>query len=112
VVQEYAWLVLHFIIHLSAIMILGIQFGQSQVGRIDQIFVHEIHGERRLFTRVTEAHLTSDRDKILDLPLLALGIEPEQVKFVGLPAIDGRMLYMVTMGEGKLAQIEWTIRYL
>jgi hypothetical protein len=71
-----------------------------------------MHGERRLFARITEAHLTSDRDKILDLPLLALDIESEQVKFVGLPAIDGRILYMVTMGDRKLAQIEWTIRYL
>ncbi len=96
-----------------------IQFRGTEIGKIDNIFVHELSlGSRRLFCRVTK---TSSRllsvDPVLRLP--SLETTSEQI-IIGLPSISTKRLYIIPVehrenrgelrmgGDHMLLYCNWT----
>lgn len=97
-----------------------IQYHNSELGRLDQVFVHQLMHVRQIFCLVTKVLLSQDqRDNILDVPLL----QPSKNQLIiGLPAVSGQKLYMLPVsrdsendliqGDDMLLWVDWQIQFL
>ena len=86
----------------------------SKVARMDEIFIHEQHNEKRLFASLTDVDDYDDgvqsRDVLLDLPLLKLSTNR---RIIGLPAINAAKLYIVDLNhDARLVWVNWTIQFM
>jgi hypothetical protein len=74
-----------------------IYYGTSHsIARIDHIFVHELLRKRRIFLKIRDVQSVQDRDEVLDVPSLFVpGLDEVALRFVGLPAIDAKKLYIL-----------------
>jgi hypothetical protein len=69
----------------------------GKVARIDQLFVHELQGIKRVFAKITAAERTvNQRDDILELPTYRLA---DGEFIIGLPTISSKRLYMLSVVE-------------
>ena len=69
-----------------------------------------VGGKRRLFASITKVSKQFDKtDHVLGFPLLRLTTNTETV---GLPAMAGKKLYIVPMGEDELLNVNWDIQFL
>jgi|ERR1700761_8583749 hypothetical protein len=97
----------------------------TRIVRIDGIFIHELFGTKRLFTKVTEVEDTGVRDRILDLPLLRLANSANDDMIVGLPSIKSKRIYIIPVtvslggitGLGKanakdFVMVDWPVKFL
>ena len=80
-----------------------IDCGIRGIVRLDQIFIHELVRERRLFARVTKVEpIPGQFDSILGLQLYR--VLPDSI-FVGLPRISAKHLYMLPVEDDGEAQV-------
>lgn len=99
-----------------------IQYHGNEVGRLDQVFVHELMHVRRVFCLITRVISSPQhqKDNVLDMPLLQ--ISNDQL-IVGLPAISGQKLYMLPVSHGDSERnlvkgddmflwVDWQIQFL
>jgi len=97
-----------------------IHYRGSSIGRIDHIFIHEVvKGQKRMFAVVKRVVDQKKKDHVLNLPILWVSDETD---IVGLPAITGRKLYIISvkqrtgggldLGGRDLLFVDWQIQFL
>lgn len=97
-----------------------IQYHNQDIGRLNQVLVHELLNVRRVFCLITKVPVTQDQtDDVLDVPLLQLSSDR---LLIGLPAISGRKLYMLPVSRGSdrdlvkgddmFLWVDWQIQFL
>jgi hypothetical protein len=65
--------------------------------RIDHIFIHNWDDQRRAFIRATKVSLTPSYDEVLGCKIL--GLQPENMITIGLPAIGAERLYIIPVAQ-------------
>lgn len=74
-----------------------IQYHEKAVGKLDQIFVHEMGTHhRRVFAVITKITNHGKKNNVLDFSMLQLSQEQETV---GLPSIISKKMYMLLVHE-------------
>ncbi|OJD23595.1 hypothetical protein ACJ73_05047 [Blastomyces percursus] len=90
--------------------------GSVSIGRIKQLFIHEImRGARRLFAYLTPVRVTDSAiDNVLQLPICDLNRSAEVI--VGLPNIGIKRLYMIPYGKAEesdqVLQCTWELDFM
>lgn len=97
-------------IEIGRLNIVGGEEKTRQMVRIDNMMVHNMTGNHRLFVIVSNVRVTNDRDALLDLPILELS---STTQIVGLPAILPGKLYVVDeIDNDKMVWVNWTLQFL
>ena len=79
-----------------------IDCGRKGIARLDQIFIHELHGKKRLFAKVTQLEVVPGQlDHVLRLQMYR--VVPHSI-IVGLPRITANYPYVLPVEEDFEAQ--------
>ena len=87
-----------------------IRYHDNQMGRIDQIFIHSMNEQQRLFILVTPINILDEKDEVLGLHRVQYMIQEPLI--VGINAIAATKLYIVRIDDDTVVWVDWQVEWL
>ena len=76
------------------------------MGRLDHVFVLQIHHDQFIFAIITPVEATGGRDEVLDLTVYRL---TDRATIIGIPAISPYKPYMVPVAKVGIVKVDWFV---